>query len=191
MIATLGLVGLAYWQRGIALDQRDKALLTQSRFLAHLGRQAGNSGDAVSEMLFAVAGLTDEADGSANVSSRPYSIEAEQSLYQGLLRRRELADVAANFYRLENGQYISLTSAQFSADGKYIQNKRWNSASLERRRWCRGHGPNRTGGSRRARKPCHFRPAARRSRPVQGRLGLGFSRRPRQHQWQRSPCGQY
>jgi hypothetical protein len=45
LVVALGLAGLAYWQRGIAVEQRDKTLLTQWLFLADLANQRTSDGD--------------------------------------------------------------------------------------------------------------------------------------------------
>jgi WD40 repeat protein len=85
LILTLCLAGLAYWQSAIARAQRDKALLTQSRFLADLASQRVRTGDAATGMLFAVEGLPDTAGG----IERPRSDEAEAALFVGWARLQE------------------------------------------------------------------------------------------------------
>jgi nucleoside 2-deoxyribosyltransferase len=69
LVLALGLAGLAYWQRGVAVEQeriaeqqraaaveqRDRALLTQSRFLADLANQRTRDSDyAGTTLIFAV-----------------------------------------------------------------------------------------------------------------------------------------
>ncbi|MFI4998188.1 MAG: toll/interleukin-1 receptor domain-containing protein, partial [Hyphomicrobiales bacterium] len=83
LLAALGLAGLAYWQRGAAIEQRDKGLLTQSRFLADFAHQNIGQDDGTA-MLLAVEALPDARAGVV----RPYAAEAEVALYsarQGLM----------------------------------------------------------------------------------------------------------
>jgi hypothetical protein len=107
LLLALGLAGFAFWQRGIAEQQRalavsneqraitgeeqakrneaqakeerDRALLTQSRFLADLANQRTTAGDASAGALLALEALPD-----ANGVERPYAPEAEQAFYAAL-----------------------------------------------------------------------------------------------------------
>jgi WD40 repeat protein len=117
-VLALGLAGIAYWQRGIAVEQRDTALLAQSRFLANLAHQAGLAGDQVTEMLLVILALTDETGNRPRVSGRPYSVEAERSLYEGHLGRRELI-VLKGFDVFEN-MFEGIEDVQFSRDDRYV-----------------------------------------------------------------------
>lgn len=132
----LVLAGFAYWQRSIAIeqeriaqqerrsaeqqraiaernealanDQRDKALLTQSRFLADLGRQRWRSGDAAAAILLGIEALSDEHDG----TTRPYAAEAEATLFIGWQHLQESCVLAVD-YGLAN-------CAAFSPDGRRV-----------------------------------------------------------------------
>jgi hypothetical protein len=134
LVVALALAGLAYWQRGVALEQReaatrqrgiaveqseiatrqrDRALLTQSRFLADIGHQSSAVGDAVTAMLFAMEALTSDSIGDQPASERPYSPEAERSLYEALFSQRELLMIS-DARRGYSGD------PDFSKDGKYL-----------------------------------------------------------------------
>jgi hypothetical protein len=76
LLVALVLAGLAYWQRGIAErnevranEQRDRALTTQSRFLADLANQSALNDDFALAVLLALEGLPDAR---ASVT-RPYA----------------------------------------------------------------------------------------------------------------------
>jgi WD40 repeat protein len=75
----------AEWERRDAVRQREKASITQSRFLADLSQQLTNSGDGVSGILVGPEGLPDEGRDFA----RPYVPQAEVALYHGLHARHE------------------------------------------------------------------------------------------------------
>ena len=108
LLVALGLAGLTYWQRGIAIEQRDKALLTQSRFLADLAKQQTAKGDAATAILLAAEALPDI---SANSAPRPYAPEAEFALDEAWRAVRERTVLASQ---------VSLWSAAFSPDGNRI-----------------------------------------------------------------------
>ena len=65
--------------------QRNKALLTQSRFLADRANQHARSGDCARAMFLALEGLPD----GANDVERPYSPEAERALFNARRHLRE------------------------------------------------------------------------------------------------------
>ena len=134
LVVALALAGLAYWQRGVAVEQgeaatrqrgiaveqgeiatrqRDRALLTQSRFLADIGHQNSAVGDAVTAMLFAMEALRSDSIGDQPASERPYSPEAERSLYEALFAQRELLMIS-DTRRGYSG------NPDFSKDGKYL-----------------------------------------------------------------------
>src|SRR5262249_48033112 len=99
LVIALALAGLAYWQREVAVaqrtiavkneqraiagedlarrneaqanEQRDRALLTQSRFLAGLAKQQADSGDLGHAMLLALEALPDKNATAEVVRSRP------------------------------------------------------------------------------------------------------------------------
>jgi hypothetical protein len=108
LLVALGLAGLAYWQRGIAVEQRDKALVTQSRFLADLSRQLAERGDQVSAALLGMEALPDPK----STVFRPLVPQAQDALYQSLSTLRELAVLSAP------GTKIAAASA--SDDGSRI-----------------------------------------------------------------------
>jgi hypothetical protein len=76
LLVALGLAGTAYYQRNTAVEQRNRALLTQSRFLTGVSTQVLRGGDAGTAMLLALEALPDPtAD-----ERRPYLREAEKAL---------------------------------------------------------------------------------------------------------------
>ncbi len=94
LVVALALAGLAYWQRAIAVEQesiarqqRDSALLTQSRFLADRANGLMKAGDAGSATLLALEGL----NGGISAIVRPYSPDAESALFSASQGLRELA----------------------------------------------------------------------------------------------------
>src|SRR3984893_8630239 len=140
LIIAIGLAGLAYWQRGRAIEQewvaeqqrqfaeeerkiaveqrsiaeknetqakeqRNKALLTQSRFLAALAKQRTRQGDAAMSMLLALEALPDAHGG----VERPYAPEAELALFDARYRLQEIAGLSGH------DDYVN--SAAFSPDG--------------------------------------------------------------------------
>ena len=102
LLLALGLAGLAYWQRAIAVEQRgiaerneerakrerDKSLLGQSRLLASVANQNIRDGDAGTAMALTLEALLPDARG----VERPYTPEAEASMFgaRGALRERLL-----------------------------------------------------------------------------------------------------
>jgi WD40 repeat protein len=86
LAVALVLAGLATWQRFTAVQQRDAALLTQSRFLADLSKRNLAEGDAGTAMLLALEGLPDRRNG----IDRPYSSEAEAALWAARQRLQEI-----------------------------------------------------------------------------------------------------
>ena len=61
MIAS-GFAGLAYWQRGVAIAERDQALRRQSLFLAEMSRQETARGNATNGILLALEALPKDID---------------------------------------------------------------------------------------------------------------------------------
>ena len=115
MVVALALAGLAYWQRGIAVQnemlatqQRNRALLTQSRFLADLAQQSSNKGDPGSAISLALEALP----GVRDIIERPYTSEAEAALFSGWQHLRELRVLG-----IHSGQ---VHSATFSPDGRRV-----------------------------------------------------------------------
>jgi WD40 repeat protein len=89
LIIALGLAGLAFWQRGVAVEQRDQALLTQSRFLADTANQLSRGGDSGSAILLTVEALPDPQG-----EQRPYTSKAETALYTAVSSLHEVALIA-------------------------------------------------------------------------------------------------
>ncbi len=85
LLAALVLAGLAYWQRGIAVEQRDKALLRQSQFLADVASRRITRGNSVNAMALGIEALPDSAAG----VDRPYSVAAEAALFNAQRHRQE------------------------------------------------------------------------------------------------------
>jgi hypothetical protein len=85
--------------------ERDRALITQYRFLIALSRQMTAQGDALAGIMLAFEALPDESI----PSQRPYVLEAERSLYKALYQGRER--------RLPQGHEGYVSSAAFSPDG--------------------------------------------------------------------------
>jgi hypothetical protein len=105
-IIGLSLAGLAYWQRGVAVAQRNTALVSESHFRAEQAKQTGE--DHVSAMLLALEGLPDKVGG----VDRPFVNEPWHILYDAHLKQRESVVLADH----KGGVY----SALFSADSKRI-----------------------------------------------------------------------
>ncbi len=136
LVIAIALAGLAYWQRGIAVEQRsaadqqrtiaqqqrsiaekneaqakqerDRALLTQSRFLADVANQRVAADDAGTAMLLALDALPDSASG----LDRPYAAEAEAALFSARSGLRELS--------VYWGSGIMMFSSVFSPDGRTV-----------------------------------------------------------------------
>jgi WD40 repeat protein len=121
LVLALGLAGLAYWQRGIAVEQRgiaqqneaqakeerDKALTTQSRFLANVSGQLLRGGDAGTAALVAIEALPDNRG-----IARPYLAEAEFGLSKAQQSLKESSILV--------GHSSEVYSAVFSPDGRYV-----------------------------------------------------------------------
>src|ERR1700722_6182043 len=128
LVVALGLAGLAYWQRGIAVRQEqiateqrslaekneaqakielDKALLTQSRFLANVANQSVDFANGGTAMAVSLEALPDSRAGNL----RPYAPEAESALFSSWQALREI--------RILQG-HSAVSSAQFSPDGRRI-----------------------------------------------------------------------
>jgi WD40 repeat protein len=115
LLVALALAGLAFWQRGVAIEQerlaaqqRDEAQIAQSRFLTDRATREADAGDAVTGMLLALAALPDQR-GSVK---RPYVPAAELALFSGSQQRWETA--------LLKGHDDAVDSAAFSPDGRRV-----------------------------------------------------------------------
>jgi WD40 repeat protein len=89
-----GLAGVAYWQRGVAIAneeraeaERDQALRNQSLFFAKLSDQQTEGGNTTDGILVALEALPKDMAG----PDRPYVVEAEAALYRAVLQHHELA----------------------------------------------------------------------------------------------------
>ena len=123
------LFAAAYWQRGLAIEQRMAAqeqrsiaekneaqaeeqrnitLLTQSRFLADVANQRVAADDAGTGLLLALEALPD-----ANASAdRPYAAEAERALFSARQSVRKSI--------ILSGHGVNVLSAMFSPDGRRV-----------------------------------------------------------------------
>ncbi len=113
LLMALGLAGFAYWQRAVAVrqeklasEQRDRAQLTQSRFLADLANQRVAAGDPSRALLFALEGMPDRAAGLA----RPYAPESELALFRARQRLQEVQQFDGGHPRLSRDGSRILTS---------------------------------------------------------------------------------
>jgi len=125
-IIAVALMGLAYWQRSIAIEaegqatasektavkERDSARIAQSLYLADLATQASDAGDASLGVLAALEALKDPTAESALQRDRPYVAAAESSLADALHHLREKAVLTGHTDILEN--------IGFSPDGSVL-----------------------------------------------------------------------
>jgi len=97
-----------------AVEQRDRALLVQSQFLADLSNQHTAAGDAVTGALLALEALPDAAQGIA----RPYAPEAEVALNSAARQIRERFVLAQDLRCCPNPPSYrrSLVRASFNRD---------------------------------------------------------------------------
>jgi hypothetical protein len=114
-VIAVALAGIAFWQRGLAVqseqraiageeqarrnearanEERDQALLTQSRFLADLANQRIAAGDASAGVLLALEALPD-----AEGAERPYAPEPEQALYAAFQKMHDTSQVQTSTRR--------------------------------------------------------------------------------------------
>jgi WD40 repeat protein len=127
LLVALILAGIAYWQRGVAQEQRsvaeknealakeqrDAALLTQSRFLADLAQQRLKMGDAGTAALLALEALPDAGSG----IERPYAPDAEAALFGA---RRLVSTIRESFiFTCPSADQQAVTVA-FSPDGRQL-----------------------------------------------------------------------
>ena len=108
-VAGFSLAGFAWWQREVAVAQRDAALVTQSRFLADQARQEYGRGDHGNAVSLALEALPDERRG----VTRPYLPAAELVLYEAVIALREQRVLSA---KDANGFF----AATWSSDGQRI-----------------------------------------------------------------------
>jgi WD40 repeat protein len=115
LVVALVLAGLAFWQRGVAIEQeslaiqqRDAAQIAQSRFLTDRATREADAGDAPTGMLLTLAALPDERE----EVRRPYVPAAELALSNISQRRWESI--------LLKGHEDVVNSATFSPDGRRV-----------------------------------------------------------------------
>jgi WD40 repeat protein len=131
LLVALGLAGFAYWQRAVAIrqeklavqqeklakEQRDRAQLTQSRFLADLASQRVAAGDPSRALLFALEGMPDSAGGVA----RPYAPETEFALFRARQRLQEVQQFDGGPARLSrDGSRIITAYAGYDTKGAAV-----------------------------------------------------------------------
>src|SRR5579871_4461751 len=107
LVAALGLAGLAYWMLRVSENQRNDALVAQSRFLARDSRQATDGGNAVLGALLALEALPKNL----RDPERPFLNEAAYALEHAYANRRE---------RLILPGIGQFPSASYSPDGALI-----------------------------------------------------------------------
>jgi TIR domain/WD domain, G-beta repeat len=100
-------------QARLVVQQRDRALLQESRALAIFAQIASKAGNQPTAMLLALEALPDPGFGGA----RPWSSHAAAALHQAWLRNRE---------RALAGHRGAITCASFSADGTYVVTASWD-----------------------------------------------------------------
>jgi WD40 repeat protein len=129
--------------RGFPTRARDdQALLSQSRFLASQARQQTAAGNATGGMLLSLDALRDESGDDEISRTRPYAVEAEQSLYEALIARHEATLL----------QSTTVVSAAFAADGRWVLTAQrdgsvglWESRSGRALATLKAHGKRVTG----------------------------------------------
>jgi WD40 repeat protein len=148
LILSLALAGAALWQRNVAqtqraiaeanesraLEERDQALLAQSRLLAGLALDKVRDGDAGTAVLLALEALPNVKRG----IKRPYAPVAEEALLHALNHLREKWVLNHDF---------GIWNGAFSRDGRLIAitsgggtAEIWDVESRRRRAVLKGHG---------------------------------------------------
>lgn len=85
LVIALGLAGVAYWQREIAVEKRDAALIAQSRYLAGEADQLVGDGNVRGAVALLRVALPDPATGNV----RPLLEDAVTAAYNALYSNRE------------------------------------------------------------------------------------------------------
>ena len=140
LVVTAGAIGLAAaaaWQRSIALEQRDRALVTQSLFLADAADQNRRAGDHVTSLLLSLEALPDQSIRKDRPTVSPPQIAAELAS-RAMLERLVL-----------KGHDKAVMLAAFAPDGQ-----RWLTGALD-------HTARISGRARRARDRRVARPRRR------------------------------
>ncbi len=92
-----------------ATEERNRALMTESRFLADASQKRREAGDAAGAVELALWGLPKTP---AAPDARPLSLEARRALYDGLLTLRETAALT--------GHQKTVGHVAFSPDGQHV-----------------------------------------------------------------------
>lgn len=90
LVIALALAGVAYWQREIAVEKRDAALIAQSRYLAGEAGQLVGDGNVRGAVALLRVALPDAATG----NSRPLIEDAVTAAYNALYSNRERSRLA-------------------------------------------------------------------------------------------------
>jgi WD40 repeat protein len=108
LLLALGLAGIAYWQRNLAIKQRDATLIAQSQFLIDRSRQDLAAAKFPSAIGLALAALPEDMAS----PNRPYLPEAELALNTALQSTKER-------FVLE-GHEAEIVDLNFSSDGRKL-----------------------------------------------------------------------
>ena len=90
LVIALALAGVAYWQREIAVEKRDAALIAQSRYLAGEAGQLVDDGNVRGAIALLRVALPDPATG----NGRPLVEDAVTAAYNALYSNRERSRMA-------------------------------------------------------------------------------------------------
>ena len=112
--AAMSLAGVAYYQRQIAIRERDDALVTQSRFLANRAQSVLERGDAQAAMLLSLAALPDTN------RQRPYVPAAEVALIRSISRNRMQSTAFCNQNGENEEARRSIRSLSPNSNGSHI-----------------------------------------------------------------------
>jgi WD40 repeat protein len=107
LIIALVLVGFAFWERHVAIQQRDQALISESYFLTDRSNVAAAADDVMTATLLALAALPDHRES----VDRPLVPAAKYGL---LAAGQRLGDAVLK------GHEGPLQNATFSPDGRYV-----------------------------------------------------------------------
>ncbi|WP_417678160.1 toll/interleukin-1 receptor domain-containing protein [Roseibium sp.] len=123
VVVGLALAATAFWQRSVALTQRNDALKAQSLYLADLSQEALARGDTTMAILSAIEALPDTSSTDPQQRNRPYVAAARMALTEAMAERREL-------HTLRFPQPTSNADAEFSPDGQRILSSDFSQAVL-------------------------------------------------------------
>jgi TIR domain len=132
-VLALALAGIAFWRRAAAIEQRNQALLAQTRFLVNLATHSVTDEDAGTALLLTLEGLPDSRGG----IDRPDAPEADAMLFDARSRLREL--------RIMEGRGGQLWDVEFSMDGQILGSssraRRKQSEEVQKRNERQPHPP--------------------------------------------------